>query len=358
MAGQTLPVELPALPSFLLVRLGALGDLVHSMPVATALKALFPECRISWLVERPFAPLVRMCSAVDEVLLIDTRAWRKQLRSLLTSTDPARPSLPQLLRQLRSRRFDVALDTQGLLKSALWTRASGAALRVGFTRSALREPLSALATNRRVPVPSQEHVILTNRRLVAALVPEQQLPSVSFGLAPPAEARQSVARFLAELNPQGKPLLMLHPSAAWESKRMPWPLLYKVARGVLGEGRYLPLLAWAPGEEAMRDAFREAVPGLAVPPATSILELAALLAECAVFLGPDTGPMHLAAALGVRCCTYFGPTDPARNGPWGAGHRVLWEVPPEGAQHQRQLADPVGYWARFTPERLLAEVLA
>src|SRR5207249_2297653 len=250
-----------ALPvNIALVKLSSLGDVVHALPVAAALRGRLPRARLAWVVERREAALLTGNGVLDAVIPVDTRGWRRALTPLDLAT--AGGALSELARELRAARFDVALDLQGLLKSGLLTAATRAPLRIGFAARLCRERLSALFTNRHV--------------------------------TPPASARHVVEQYLALLEPLG-----VRPAA----------IEFPLPRDSAAEARV--------------DAFLARGGLIELAPASTIAELIALLRRATVVVGSDTGPLHLAAALGVACVGLYGPTSAERNGPWGQLHRAL-----------------------------------
>lgn len=329
----------------LIVKLSAFGDVIHALPLATALKERFPDATIGWLAERRTAVLPRMCAAVDEVLEVDTRAYRRQVfRSLLGP-------LCRDLARVRNFGADVAIDAQGNLKSGLMTWISGAPRRIGFGEMHLRESINAAFTNEHVEGPfDDEHIVRRNLELLQPLLDHRGLP-ISFGLNVPETTFDTIDTFLRSV-PTSSPRVLLHPGAAWASKRMPLDHWSRLAERLHKDGLQA-LLAWAPGEEETANALKARLGDrLIVPPKTSFTELAALISRCDLFIGPDTGPMHLAAALGVRCVAFFGPTRPERNGPWGDQHRVVVWPSEDGPRHQREWRDPAAYWSHVDTDEL------
>lgn len=290
-----------------LIKPSALGDIVQSLPVLAALRARWPDAHLAWVVSRPLAGLLATHPDLDEVIVFDRRA-----RGI------GRLQAPWTLwRQLRGGRFDLAIDLQGLLRSGLMTRATGAARRVGFADA--REG-AAWAYTDRVPIPREPHsAVLRYWRLAQAVGCEGSPPAPRLGIG--ERERQFAATALAGL---ARPILAVHPGAAWPTKRWPLASFAALARRAQAErGASIVLLA-GPGEgELARAIAAQLDQATNLAEQTNLLELAAVLAASDVFVGGDTGPMHLAAAVGTRVVALFTCTDPRRAGPYGAGHRVV-----------------------------------
>ena len=327
-----------------LVKLSSLGDVVHALPVAAALRARLPHARLSWIVERREAALLTGNAILDAVVPVDTRGWRRALAPV----DLARAGrgLSELARDLRAARFDVALDLQGLLKSGLLTAATRAPLRIGFAPALCRERWSALLTNRHVTPPATaRHVV---EQYLALLEPLGVRPAaIEFPLPrnAAAEARADAFFVRSGVKPSDR-LVALLPGAGRADKRWPADRFAALAARLTAESGASVLVVWGPGEhdtaKAIVDSARDGRALLA--PTSSIEELVALLWRAAVVVGGDTGPLHLAAALGVVCVGLYGPTAAERNGPWG--------------QVRRALQSPDGTLAGIDVEAVLAGVIA
>ena len=308
-------------PRIALVKLSSLGDVVHALPVAATLRAARPRARLSWIVERREAAVLRGHPDLDEVIVADTRGWRRARRP--AALGAALADMRALRRRLRDARFDVALDLQALVKSGAVTLATGAAMRVGFAANWGREPLSALFTTRRVqPPPSARHVIEQYLALLAPLA--IGAPAVEFRLpsSPAAEARMEEWLATAGLKPHRR-LVVLNPGAGRPAKR--WPLAHftALARRLAHEADARVVVTWGPGEEPAARSIVDGAESAILAPPTDLEALLALLRRASVVVAGDTGPLHLAAALGTPCVGLYGPTSAVRNGPYGSGHRAL-----------------------------------
>jgi heptosyltransferase I len=307
----------------LIVRLGSLGDLVHALPAVSAIAEAHPDTEIDWLVDavhRDFLALVPMISLVVPLRDRTAAAWLEARRVL------------------RSRHYDVALDFQGLLKSAALARLSGASRVIGFDRQSLRERAAAPFYTERVDVgdaaEATQHVIDKNLRLataIGAVIAERRFPLV----APESPA----LRQLQALGLDG--FMLINPSAAWPNKRWPTASFGSVAAYVHGRHGRRSVVLWGPGEAMIAQAVVDASSGTGlVAPPTTIADLVALSRRASLFLSGDTGPLHLAAAVGTPVVGLFGPTSPGRNGPWDARDVSLSRYDACVCHYQRRCHQP------------------
>lgn len=306
-----------------LVKLSSLGDVVHALPVAATLRARLPAARLTWVAEAREAALLRGHPALECVVPVDTRGWRRPWRG--PGLRAALREMAGVRRRLRGAAFDVAIDLQGLVKSGLVAAATAAPERIGFAARRCREPLAALFTTRRVdPPPGARHVVEQCLALAAALAPGPPVLEFSLPVDPAAEERAD-ALLGAGSGTGGAPLVVLNVGAGRADKRWPPARFGALCTRLAAERALRILVLWGPGEHELG---RQAVAGsderhvlLAAP--TGLPDVLALLRRAAVVVAADTGPLHLAAALGRPCVGLYGPTSGARNGPWGSGHRVL-----------------------------------
>ncbi len=302
---------------FLVVRLGAIGDVVHALPLASAIKDARPNAHLTWAVEPVPGQVLLGNPDVDEILTIDTKAWRKNLPWGGFS------ALMRDLRAVRAVRADVALDAQGLLKSGLLAWASGASVRVGFAHRFCREGMNVVFTTHQASPPEESHhVVEKNLSLLAPLgLPIPPRERCRFPLHETGEEGEEAEKHLAGA---GRPLLVMHAGGGWATKRWAPARFARLGDSWCEVEGGEVLLVWGPGDEEATEEVRSAMRTRPrVAPATSVRAMLALIRRGDCFAGGDSGPMHLAAAVGVRCLAIMGPTEPVRNGPWGAGHLVL-----------------------------------
>lgn len=288
----------------LLVRLGALGDIVHALPVAAALRRAFPGARIDWLVSDAHRALLDLVPVLDRRVVVADRGGRGRAVAFVSA-----------IRELRQGRYDVAVDVQGLLKSAVLARASGATRVIGFAPEYLRERAASTFYTETVGPPGV-HVVQLNLGLLRPLGVQAGGPECPPEF-PIARVDTPVAEDVRERTRHR--YAILNPGAAWPNKR--WlPDRFGAVALVLRERHGLaPVVLWGPGEEALAAEVVAASGGAAwLLPSTSIADVVALARGAALMVSGDTGPMHVAAAVGTPIVGIFGPTRPARNGPWSA----------------------------------------
>jgi heptosyltransferase-1 len=286
------------LNKILLVRLGAMGDLIHALPAAAALRRAFPQARIDWAVDTRHRELLDLVPIIDRRIAINTSSAR---------------SLLDAVGELRKTRYDVALDLQGLLKSAVLARVTGAARVVGFETPLLRERLAGLFYTETGGV-AAEHVIKKNLSLLKVL--GVQHAQIEFPLEIRKPEIAAAARQRLGIR-ESDPFALINPGAAWPNKR--WPTVYFAEVAASLKTRYgLPsIVLWGPGEERLAQDVVDAAQGAAaVSPQTMLAELVSLTKAARVMVSGDTGPLHVAGAVGTPLVGIYGPTSPERNGPW------------------------------------------
>ena len=292
---------------FLLVRLGAFGDIVHAIPVAAALNRAFPSARIDWIVSAKHRELLDLVPIIDRRLVIKDRGDAGGGTSLLAA-----------IPELRRSRYDVAFDLQGLLKSAVLARLSGAQRVVGFSSNYLRERLARpFYTDVYDPggggmydPRERSHVVQMNLGL---------LTTIGVTVGPPEfpieRVDTEIARAMRER--AGNRYALVNPGAAWPNKRWPAARYGAVARAIEERHGLKTIVSWGPGEEGLaQEVVRESSGAALLSPRTSIGDLLALIDGATLMISGDTGPTHLAAALGTPIVGIYGPTRPSRNGPW------------------------------------------
>jgi lipopolysaccharide heptosyltransferase I len=281
----------------LIVRLGALGDLVHAIPAAAALRRACPDARIDWLVDAKSRAIVDLVTVVDRVIAVDSRTVAGWTRAV---------------RELRATPYDLAIDLQGLMKSAVLARASGAARVVGFSIWHLREKTARPFYSEAHAVEA-DHVIVKNLRLLEAVGVHES--EIRFPLADvPSPA---LVALRAELG--GSRFALINPGAAWPNKRWPPDRFGEIAAFVRDTCRLMPVVLWGPGEELLAQAVVAATGGRALlAPRTGVPDILAMSRAAALMISGDTGPLHIAAAAGTPLVAVFGPTDPVRNGPYAS----------------------------------------
>jgi ADP-heptose:LPS heptosyltransferase len=329
----------------LLVRLSAIGDILQCLPAAAELRGALPGASLHWLVEDRCAALLRGHPLLDGVVVYERRArGREARRPWLWPRALLR--LWRLRRALRAIRADAAVDLQGNLKGALLSRLSGAPRRIGLAAGqGGMERSHWLATERvRLPAPPV-HRAARARALLAPLGLPPEGPRTAVPPAGVDAAGPTAEAWLASAGLKPRGFAVLHPGVSGFGDFKKWPAdrWADLARA-LRDRRALPVLLTAgPGEEALADAVAGLSSGAARrgPATRSLAELGALLARAAVVVGSDTGPVHLAASLGVPTVALFGPKDPAVYAPTGPRARVVWKRIWCSPCRLRRCGDPV-----------------
>ena len=290
----------------LIVRLGALGDIVHAIPVAAALRRADPQTRIDWLVSGKHREVLDLVSVVDRRIVVDDRG-----------TGGGAP-LFRTIAGLRREHYDVALDLQGLIKSAVIARTTGATRVVGFSSRYCREGLARMLYTdvydpggEGIYAPSEKrHVVEINLGILQPLGIQTGRPEFPIEQSPSEAARQMREQ-------TGGRYALLNPGAAWPNKRWPPDRLAAVAHALNDHQGLKSVVLWGPGERALAEQVAADAAGAAfVSPETAIADVIELARGAAVMVSGDTGPTHLAAAVGTPIVGLYGPTRPERNGPW------------------------------------------
>ncbi len=314
------PFHLSETPRILIVRLSAVGDVIHAMPLANALRERFPKAFLTWVASNPAATLLQGHEALDELIVVGRR-WLKSPREVLN-----------LRRRLRALRFNVAIDGQGLTKSAIAAWLSGAPRRIGFGDHWGREISQWFYTDR--VHTKTKHTVDRTLELVEPLGIVR--PVVRFQVPIAQPERDAAARTLRELGIEG-PFAIINAGAGWPSKLWP-PERFSAVAGHLGRQWRLPsIVVWAGQQERTRaEAIVAGSGGQArLAPATTLRELAALAQQARMFVSSDTGPLHLAVAVGTPCVGLYGPWPAEENGPYGPGHVVIQKMAIRGPASER-----------------------
>jgi len=287
--------------SILFIKTSSLGDVIHHMPALTEARKALPDATFTWLVEEAFAPLVRLHPAVDEVVPVAWRRWRKSLYAPATLGEIAGS-----LRAIRAPRYDLIVDSQGLLRSAMIARLAHGR-RHGYDAASIREPLAAPFYDVRHRVSRDLHAVERNRILSGLALGYTPQDAPDFGL--------DRARFAA---PAGRYAVLLHATARPEKQ---WPEAHWIALGhTLSRDGLDLVLPWGTASERERsERIAAALPRARVPERAPLDAVAGLIAGAQFVVGVDTGLLHLAAALGVPLVAIFAGSKPGLTGPVGYG---------------------------------------
>lgn len=330
--------DLGSMRRALILRLSSIGDVVHALPVAAALKRAHPHLKLTWIVEEMSAPLVMHSPCLEEVLVIPRQRWKRgRLRSPGVWAEYFR-----FLREVRSRRFDLCLDLQGYAKSGLLALASGARYRYGWHR--LRD-IARLVSHPAPPRAQPAHRV--EQFLDAVRMLGVDAEPVEFPLGIPPEARAQAQALLRKAHlAEGAPFAVVNPAAGSPTKR--WPperfaeVIAALARSAGMRSVLVGIARDADVTQAVSVLTERILHEDSLIPAdltgqTDLLALAALLERCAVHVCGDTGSAHIAAALRVPVVSIYGPTRPELHGPWGQlNYAVRPDTPcPSGCSERR-----------------------
>jgi lipopolysaccharide heptosyltransferase I len=319
----------------LVIRLGSMGDVIHTLPAVTALRHGFPDAMIGWVIEERWAELLCTLSTprsgprspqrplVDKIHTVNTRAWR--------SSPFSNQTLEQIaagLSELRAGRYEIAADFQGAARSSLIASWSGAPVSYGVAQP--RENVASLFYTRQI-LARGTHIVEQNLSLAEAVARRPlEMPRVELPYDETAEREcdrrlsdQDISKFV-----------LLNPGAGWGAKQWPAERYGHVAQQLAKDG-FKTLINCGPGEKNLAEAVEANSGNAAEEIACSLTQLIAITRRASLFIGGDTGPMHLAAALGIPVVGIFGPTDPARNGPF-ATRSIVLRNPSSPTTHSRR----------------------
>lgn len=352
----------------LVVRLGSMGDILHALPAVTALRVRHPDWEIGWVVEPRWRALLtaaagrdqrseigdqgagisQACSPaqplVDRLHFAPAKAWGRRPLTLSTARE-----IMSLRAELRAQSYDAVIDLQGAIRSAVIARMAGARQVIGEDEP--REKVARWLFTKRIKTRGA-HVIEQDVELVSAIAGD------ALAVVPPllpvdAAAEEWCDRFLAPA--AGRPVVLINPGAGWGAKRWPVERYAAVAKGLVQRGLHV-LVNAGPGEEPLAEAIRKGTDGAATGIAPTLEQLIALTRRIALCVAGDTGPLHLACALGRPVVGIYGPTDPSRNGPFGTLSLVL-RSPMSRRDHTRR-AEPEAGLLTIAPEDVLRAAMA
>jgi heptosyltransferase-1 len=330
----------PAPENVLLVKLSAIGDVIHTLPVLNAIKRHYPKARITWLVEEAAASLIEGHQALDRVLVSKRKRWLKGL------SGPARfqhiKAAIAFIRDLRDTRYDLILDFQASLKGGVLIALARGSRKVGFGKGLEHQEYSYLFLNEKVPAVDMEIHALTRGLSMLASIGVPTGGPIEYRLPVSQNDRQAVAKLLKiESGDNPEKIIAINPVAQWETKLWENAKFAELADTLVD--RYAVNVVFSGGAadrpvvEDICARMRNRV--LNLSGRTTLKELAALYEQAACLISTDTGPMHLGAAVGIPVVALFGPTAPGRTGPFGDGHRVI-RAPIECAPCFKRNCDP------------------
>jgi lipopolysaccharide heptosyltransferase I len=291
----------------LIIKPSAIGDVVHALPVLPRLKRLWPNAKLSWLITPACAKLVERHPLVDEVILFERRKWARGWYNPSALWDVA-----LFVHELRRRRFDLVIDLQGLLRSGLTTLLSGAPRRVGFSNA--RELAPAFYNERIDCSWAKEHAVTRYLKIASALGCADGPVEFVFGVD------DEDRKYIQSLIPAETEYAVLLPGTNWDTKR--WPVARYAGLAKLIKERF-GLETVTAGASVDKKLAAEIASTFDLTGKTSLRQIVALLERAKLVVGNDTGPLHIAAGMGVPLVALYGPTDPVRTGPYGREESVL-----------------------------------
>lgn len=302
----------------LITRLSAIGDVIHALPTAYALRQKYPTAEIDWLVEAKAYPLVKLNPYIDNVILLPRKKWREMLSEDFTA---AVKSFFSFFKDLKAKNYDLNLDLHGLFKSALSSFLSKPNLRIG---PADGRELSTFFYQAKIEIPEEKmHQVERNLHLAAALGADKEV--VNYGLKMTPVIKSRVNRlFEAEKIDANKKIIIINPFTTWESKDWYLDRYFKTANELIKAGYYIIFTGSRADKEAISEFEAAAADSFSnLAGNTDLEELTEIYNRAELYIGGDTGPTHLAAAVKLPVVALMGPTDPDTHGPYGQGHTVI-----------------------------------
>ncbi len=317
--------SLPDTPSILIVRLGALGDIIHTLPSVFAIREKYPNAIIDWIVEKRSSEILKKSPLIDSLIEIDTKKWRRDIFNPSLAISASKDFL-KTKEKMNKRNYDIAIDFQGLIKSGIFAYLSGAKTSAGFEKEYLREPLNRIFIKKHYSPPGKDiHVIEKNYSLLKSIGIGGKIGN--FECTPEMlganELKESVLKKY-NITEMKKTIVGIYPGGGWQSKL--WgsenyaQLIEKISQR---QDADILLIAGKNEEELISNIAEktENKPRLILN--ASIRELAVILAHTGILIGPDTGPLHLAALLGASTVGIYGPSSPLKNGPYWGNYRTV-----------------------------------
>jgi 3-deoxy-D-manno-octulosonic-acid transferase/heptosyltransferase-1 len=306
--------------SILIIKLSAIGDVVHTLPLLEVLRKNFPEARLDWVVEEESSQIVDAHKGIDSVIISRRKSWQKRLLS-----GPERAAafkeIVQFLKELRLKQYDLVIDLQGLFKSAILTGLSRGKRKIGGSWG--REGSRLFLTERPFFVNADKHAVDKYLKVAEYLGCEKDSWK---GHIPIRESdKSSIDKVLGDKGTKDQKLVAINPFAKWTTKLWESERFAALAERLQKELACNIIFTGSGQDRTSIDKITETMQDkpLNLAGQTSLKELAYLYSKCLLLVTTDTGPMHIAAAMGCPVVALFGPTAPWRTGPYGKGHTVI-----------------------------------
>jgi 3-deoxy-D-manno-octulosonic-acid transferase/heptosyltransferase-1 len=313
--------------NILIVKLSAIGDVIHTLPALNAIRQHYPDAHITWLVEEAAADLVIGHRALDRVIVSGRKRWIAQLKS--TRRKQAIAEIRAFWRDLRDTHYDIIIDFQSLLKSGMLSRLARGTRRIGFDKGMQHQEHSYLFLNERLPPVDMEVHALTRGLMLLEAIGIHNREAV-YHVPVTEDDRRKVRDLLADKGIDGgRRLVAINPVALWETKLWRNERFAALADRLIRDGQVDVVFTGGPDDRRVVADIQGMMtsPAASLAGKTSLKQLAALYRQSEVLITTDTGPMHLAAAVGTPVMALFGPTAPWRTGPFGERHRVVRTAP-------------------------------
>lgn len=302
--------------NILIVKLSAIGDVIHALPSLAALRDLYPRAHITWVVEEASADLVRNHPYLDRVLVSRRKNWGRDF-----AAGRVRKSFQEIasfISELRDRRYDLVIDFHGLFKSSFIVSLSGGKRKLGYDSM---QELSGLFLNEKIPEDMNKHAV--DRYLDFLRHLGADIKNIRCVLPDDREAVQKIENLMKEFSLQEKKFIAVNPVALWETKLWSDERFASLADEINNQLKIKVVFTGNEKEPLERITKLMTTEGINLGGRTSLIELASLYKKARTVISTDSGPMHLAAAVGTPVVALFGPTDPKRTGPYGPGHTVI-----------------------------------
>lgn len=310
--------------NILIVKLSAIGDVIHTLPALNAVRRHFPNSNITWITEEAAYPLIKGHEAIDRIIVSKRKRWLRQLKG--PERKDALKAINEFIRQLRDTRYDIVIDFQQLLKSAVLVALSKAKRKIGFDKGMEHMEQSHIFSNERIaPVSMEIHALSRYLMLIeAAGIPCHE---IEYKLPVSHSDKKAVSDLLFDFSiSHNKPLVAINPMAKWDTKLWQNEKFAETADHLIQKDKVSVVFTGGPED---RDAIDDILSKMSVSGAvnlagkTSLMMLAALYKRCDLLITTDTGPMHMAAATNTPVIALFGSTAPWRTGPFGNGHQIV-----------------------------------
>ena len=302
--------------NILIVKLSAIGDVIHTLPSLAALRRLYPDAHITWVVEEAAADLIIGHPHLDEVIISRRKSWIKDIKAGKVAVTLR--EVRTFVRRLRNRRYDLVIDFHGLLKSSMVVFLSGGRRKLGYDSW---QELSGLFLNEKIPEDMNKHAV--DRYLDFLRYLGAEIHDAEFILPLTDKTKAEAKRLLDQNHLSEKNYIAINPIAYWETKLWDNGKFAKLANAIRDQLKLDVIFTGNNGRDAADILSRMKGKGINLGGKTSLPMLAEIYKSARAVITTDSGPMHLAAAVGTPVIALFGPTDPARTGPYGKGHTVI-----------------------------------